>query len=75
MGVLTLDPGCSVGEHTHQNDEELVYILKGSCVCYDNGERHILSEGDSMLTRSGESHCIVNESDAPVEYLAVVLTY
>lgn len=75
MGVLTLAPGCSVGEHTHQNDEELVYILKGSCVYYDNAEKHVLGVGDAALTRGGESHRIVNESEELVEYLAVVLTY
>ena len=31
--------------------------------------------GDAALTRDGESHEIVNDTDRSVEYLAVVLTY
>ena len=75
MAVLTLEPGCSVGKHTHHGDEELIYILQGSCRYDDNGTVCRLSPGDAALTRDGESHEIVNDTDRSVEYLAVVLTY
>jgi len=75
MGVFTLEPGSSVGEHTHQNDEELVYILKGSCDYSDNGEPCTLQAGDAALTRGGESHALCNNGTEDLEYLVVVLTY
>ena len=31
MGVLTLEPGCSVGNHVHMHDEELIFVLSGCC--------------------------------------------
>lgn len=74
MAELTLSPGQSVGRHTHQNDEELVYILEGSCCYEDNGAETVLHSGDAALTLSGESHMLRNCSNAPVRYLAVVLT-
>lgn len=75
MAALTLEPGCSVGRHTHVNDEELIYVLRGSCRYDDNGCICRLQSGDAALTRDGEFHEVINDTNEPVEYLAVVLTY
>lgn len=75
MAVLTLHPGCSVGEHTHQNDEELIFILSGCCDYLDNTNWTTLQAGDAALTCGGETHKIVNSSNDDVTYLAIVLTY
>lgn len=74
MAELTLKPGESVGQHTHEGDEELIYMLEGTCRYEDNGRWTELHTGDAALTRSGESHEICNDSDNTVRYLAVVLT-
>lgn len=75
MAVLELEPGCSVGDHRHQEEEEFVYILSGRAVYYDNGVREELLPGDAALTVSGEGHEIVNEGTETLRYLAMVLTY
>lgn len=75
MGTLTLEPGCSVGEHTHQNDEELIFIISGRCEYSDDGVVTTLSAGDAALTVGGHSHAIRNLSNENCVYLAVVLTY
>lgn len=75
IGTLTLEPGASVGTHVHQNDEELIFVLSGECEYCDNGTATTLQPGNAALTRSGESHAIVNRGLENCVYLAIVLTY
>lgn len=75
MGVLTLEPDCSVGNHVHMHDEELIFVLSGCCEYNDNGNITVLETGDAALTRSGERHEIKNTSNEQMTYLAVVMTY
>ena len=72
---ITLDPGCSIGKHDHQGEEEIFYILSGEALAYDNGETVILKPGDSIICRSGEEHAMSCYGDVPVEYLAVIPVY
>ena len=39
---ITLNPGCSVGRHSHTGEEEIFYILSGQAKAFDNGEWVIL---------------------------------
>ncbi len=36
---LTLPVGSSIGQHVHEDSYEVMYILSGSGVCYDEGRR------------------------------------
>lgn len=76
VGTITLEPGCSIGEHVHENEEEIFYIVKGTATYNDNGETVILNEGDSCLCLGGQKHSIANRmSEGTVELFAVILTY
>ena len=72
---LILEPGCSIGEHTHENEEEIFYILKGTAETLDNGKPVILHAGESSITRSGEAHSLKNAGKDTLEVLAIVATY
>lgn len=73
LSRLTLEPGCGVGVHQHDNEQEYFYIIKGNPVYYDDDEEIQLYEGDSTLCEDGHSHGIVNRSDETVEILACIL--
>lgn len=76
VGVITLEPGCSIGAHVHENEEEIFYIIKGTATYDDNGEICTLNEGDSCLCLGGEKHSIANRmTEGNVEVFAVILTY
>lgn len=76
VGTITLEPGCSIGAHVHENEEEIFYIIKGTATYDDNGETVILNEGDSCLCLGGEKHSIANRmSEGKVQVFAVILTY
>ncbi len=73
--VITLEPGCSIGDHVHENEEEIFYVMSGNVVYNDNGETKTLSAGDSCICYGGEKHGVSNRSDKTAELFAVILTY
>ena len=72
---ITLPPGSSIGFHNHDDEEEIYYILKGTATVDDNGEKAELKPGDAVLTGGGNGHSIANNSDEPVEFMAIILLY
>ncbi len=76
VATITLESGCSIGAHIHENEEEIFYIIKGTATYNDNGKTVILGEGDSCICLSGQEHSIANESkDETLVIFAVILTY
>lgn len=72
---ITLKPGCSVGRHKHEGEEEIFYILSGHARAWDNGEWVDLGPGDSTICRSGEEHSMECAGSEPCVYLAVIPVY
>lgn len=73
--VLTLEPGCSIGDHAHVGEDEIYYILTGTGKVFDHGEWVTVTAGDAVLTGKGASHSIENIGDDTLRLLAVVMTY
>lgn len=70
MGRLI--PGASIGMHTHEDSSEIIFITKGNgCVNYD-GSIIPLSAGDVHYCPKGHGHSLINNSDADLEFSAVV---
>lgn len=72
---LVIKPGCSVGMHRHDDEEEVYYILEGEGVVDDNGVKQQIKTGDVMLTGNGEAHSIENTGNTDLVMMAVVLLY
>lgn len=72
---LTLQPGCSVGIHSHTDEEEIYYILSGHGRSWDNGEYVEVGPGDATICRSGEEHSMECVGDKPLVYLACIPVY
>lgn len=75
FAAITLEPGCSIGLHPHDEEEEVYFILRGRAKVVDDGKEQELRPGDAVLTGGGKSHAIANAGDEPVELVAVILTY
>ena len=74
LAVITLEPGCSIGPHLHENESEAFYILEGEPAVLSDGEYVTLHPGDAHLCRNGEQHSLVNRSDKPIRVLAIIPT-
>ncbi|MBP7402013.1 MAG: cupin domain-containing protein [Clostridia bacterium] len=72
---ITIGPGCSIGPHVHEGEEEIFYILSGEADFDDNGQARRLRAGDVCLTVGGERHSIANAGDVPLDLLATILLY
>jgi len=68
-----LEPGCSIGPHTHEGEMESFYIISGEAEVFDNGEIVKVSAGDCTLTRSGEEHSVKNTGSSTLEMIGVIL--
>ena len=76
VGTILLEPGCSIGEHIHENEEEIFYIIEGTATYNDNGKIVKLNKGDSCVCLGGEKHSIANrENEGNVVLFAIILTY
>ena len=70
---VTIDPGNSIGFHTHNHETEFYYIIKGEGVFNDNGEEKIVRAGDICATGYGEVHGIENKGSEDLEMIALIV--
>lgn len=69
-----LVPGASIGFHTHEEDQEVIYILEGEGSLVD-AEGNVLDKvlpGQATMCPKGESHSLANRSDKDLIFFAVV---
>lgn len=75
VAVITLEPGCSIGEHIHENEEEIFYIIEGRATYDDNGTQTVLEAGDSCICHAGQTHSLANrENSGVLRVFAVIMT-
>ena len=70
---ITLNPGCGIGFHIHENESELFYVMKGEVLYNDNGTEQIQHAGDVMICPPGTGHAITNNSQEVAEVCAVIV--
>jgi mannose-6-phosphate isomerase-like protein (cupin superfamily) len=66
-----IPPGSTIGRHAHEGNEETYFIAAGSPVVRVDNVARRLARGDIAIVRSGQSHELINDTDAPVEILVV----
>ena len=64
-----IDPGASIGYHTHGENEEVYVILEGSGQMTVNGAARPVKPGDVLVNKMGWSHGLVNTSVVPLKIL------
>lgn len=74
VATITLEKGCSIGEHIHENEEEIFYIISGKALYNDDGNNVELLPGDSCICKNGQKHAISNAGDETLVFFAVIQT-
>lgn len=72
---LTLAPGCSIGFHAHDQEEEVFYLVQGNAEADDNGSTVTLAAGDTILTGGGAGHAIKNIGSNDLVIVAMIACY
>ena len=67
-----LIPRASIGVHTHETNSEIIYITKGTGRVLMDGEYEKLEAGMCHYCPKGHTHSLMNDSDAELEFFAVV---
>ncbi len=67
-----LPVGGSIGEHTHETNSEIIYILEGKGTVLMDGEYEDVEAGVCHYCPKGHTHSLMNNSDAPLTFFAVV---
>lgn len=66
-----IEPGASIGDHEHVNEEEIYVILSGRGAMLIDGVETPVAEGDVCLTRSGHRHALLNSGETPMRFLVI----
>jgi mannose-6-phosphate isomerase-like protein (cupin superfamily) len=75
IAQITLNPGCSIGDHAHEGEDEIYFFISGKGIVNDNGVIHEVTAGDSVLTGNGAYHSVENTGDEPLVLMAVIILY
>lgn len=68
-----LPAGSSIGEHRHDGEFEVYYVLAGTVEVLDGGVWTELQRGDMHLCANGESHALRNAGASEAEVLMLIL--
>ena len=66
-----LEPGVTIGEDTHEDDEEYYYIVAGHGTMILDGERIGVGPGDVTAVFPGGSHSLENTSDETMHIIVI----
>ena len=72
---LELEPGASIGFHTHDNEEEMFVVLSGRALVDDNGTEVEVAAGDTILTGNGAGHAVKSLGPDTLKMLAVIVPF
>lgn len=67
-----LEPGATIGLHTHDTSSEVIYILEGNGKVLYDGEYEEVKAGICHYCPKGHEHSLINDSDADLIFFAVV---
>ena len=72
--ILTgrLQPGYTVGLHTHDTSSEIIYVLSGTGYAIVDGQREDLQPGVCTYCPQGSSHELICEGPEDLFFFAVV---
>ncbi len=69
---IELQPGASIGVHSHDDDEEVYAVVSGSGVYISCGIEADARSGDIFVTKKGMTHGLRNDGSVPLVFFAVV---
>lgn len=74
-GLVVFKPGQKLGEHFHQEVEEIFYFLEGCPVMIIDGKEFRVKPGDVFKLALGEKHDIINDTEQPMKAIFIKSPY
>lgn len=74
MGTQTVAPGCFIREHTHEREEEVIFVLSGRGSARIDGVEHPIETGSAVFIDRGRKHHFLNGSATePMTFLWLLM--
>ena len=70
----TLPAGVSIGEHRHDGNEEIYYVVEGKGTMFLDGASFPIGPGDVSVVHPGHTHGLVNSKDGPMRLIVVCVS-
>ena len=71
FGVVTFPPGSDPGQHHHENEEEIIYVISGRGETKVADDIYPLEPGVAVFTEPGIPHGIKVTGDEPLVLVSV----
>lgn len=69
---ITIPQNSSIGLHTHETDQEIIYVISGKGKCLEDGVVYDLLPGQSNYCAQNKNHSISNPYEENLELFAVI---
>lgn len=74
FSTITIEKGCSIGFHMHEDEMETYYVIEGNLIYNENNEKeYIITKGDCVYNRAGTGHSVRNDGQEKAVILALIL--
>lgn len=71
FGVVTFPPGSDPGTHSHENEEEVIYVISGNGETKVGDRTYPLEPGVAVFTEPGIEHGVKNTGSEPLVLISV----
>jgi len=73
VGYAIVYPGCRTGGHTHDDAEEIYYVVAGKGRMCVGDEEVEIRAGDIFVVPQGKAHSTINFGNIPLEFFWAVI--
>jgi mannose-6-phosphate isomerase-like protein (cupin superfamily) len=73
VGTQTVAPHAFIREHTHDRNEEIIFVVRGRGTCRLDGVDHPLEEGSCVFLGHNRRHQFLNPHDEPLTFLWIFM--
>jgi quercetin dioxygenase-like cupin family protein len=69
MGTQTVAPGCFVREHTHDGNEEIIFVVSGRGIAKLDGSELPIEPGSCVFIARNHKHQFINPGPEPITWV------
>jgi mannose-6-phosphate isomerase-like protein (cupin superfamily) len=69
--LMTLPPGCDIGEEVHEDRDQFFRIEEGRGTVYIDGAPNQVEDDFAVIVPAGARHNVVNTGDAPLRLYTI----
>ena len=69
--LMTLPPGCDIGEEVHEDRDQFFRIEEGRGIVYIDGAPNRVEDNFAVIVPAGARHNVVNDGDEPLRLYTI----